>query len=251
MSTAVAHPTRLATATSHLPGGRYDHLFFASMSWLMLATVFVGFGPTYYLAGVFSAPLPTLIIHVHGALFSCWMLLLITQTTLVSVGRLNIHRLLGIAGFLLACAMIVVGVLAANDQLVRESGPLGRDAKFFYIVPMTSMLMFATLIAFAFRARSNPPTHKRLILIATMTLTVAAIARWPFAIVYKHASIATLFSYVFLLMLVIYDLWSTRKVHRATLWAGAFLVFVSQVRLPIGKTAAWHSFASWVQELAR
>jgi hypothetical protein len=50
---------------------------------------------------------------------------------------------------------------------------------------------------------------------------------------------------------VVYDLWSTRKVHRATLWAGAFLVLVSQVGLPIGKTAAWHAFASWVQELAR
>jgi FtsH-binding integral membrane protein len=251
MSTAVAHPTQPATVTSHLPGRRYDHLFFASMSWLMLATVFVGFGPTYYLAGVFRAPLPSLIIHVHGAAFSCWMLLLITQTTLVSAGRVDIHRRLGIAGFFLACAMVVVGVLAANDQLVRESGPSGRDAKFFYIIPMTSMLMFATLIVFAFRARSNPPAHKRLILIATMTLMVAAIARWPFAIVYKHAAIDTLFSYVFLLILVIYDLWSTRKVHRATLWAGAFLVFVSEVRFPIGKTDTWHAFASWVQELAR
>jgi hypothetical protein len=56
------------------------------------------------------------------------MLLLLTQTTLVSAGRVDIHRRLGIAGFLLACAMVVVGVLAANDQLVRESGPAGRDA---------------------------------------------------------------------------------------------------------------------------
>lgn len=47
------------------------------------------------------------------------------------------------------------------------------------------------------------------------------------------------------------DVISTRKVHRAILWASAFLVFVSQVGLPIGKTAAWHAFASWVQELAR
>jgi len=51
-------------------------------------------------------------------------------------------------------------------------------------------------------------------------------------------------------MLVIYDLWSARKLHRSTLWAGGFLVFVSQVRLPIGKTAAWHAFTSWVQEMA-
>jgi len=247
-ATAPRSPGKTATGA---PGRRFDDVFFSAMAVLMSATVFVGFAHTYYLAGMFRAPLPSLIIHVHGAVFSCWMLLLLTQTTLVSAGRVDIHRRLGIAGFILACAMVVVGVLAANDQLVRESGPAGRDAKFFYIIPMTSMLMFATLMVFAFRARSNPPAHKRLILIATMTLTVAAIARWPFAIVYKHVPIATLFSYVFLLMLVVYDLWSTRKVHRATMWAGAFLVFVSQVRLPIGKTPAWHAFASWVQELAR
>jgi len=60
-----------------------------------------------------------------------------------------------------------------------------------------------------------------------------------------------LFSYMFLLILAAYDLWSTRKVYRATLWAGAFLIFVQQVRIPIGKTAAWHAFASWVQSVAR
>jgi hypothetical protein len=52
-------------------------------------------------------------------------------------------------------------------------------------------------------------------------------------------------------MLVAYDLWSTRKIHRATLWAGAFLIFVQQIRLPIGKTAAWHALAAWVQSVAR
>jgi hypothetical protein len=50
-------------------------------------------------------------------------------------------------------------------------------------------------------------------------------------------------SYLFLLLLVAYDLWSTRKVHRATLWAGAFMVFVYTIRIPIGKTEAWHAFA--------
>ena len=59
------------------------------------------------------------------------------------------------------------------------------------------------------------------------------------------------FSYIFLFLLVAYDLWSTRKVHRATLWAGAFLIFVQQIRPFIGHTATWHAFASWVQSLAR
>jgi FtsH-binding integral membrane protein len=251
MVTAAATRSAPVTPASKLPGRRFDHVFFSGMAGLMLVTVFVGFAHTYYFAGVFHAPLPNLIIHIHGAAFSCWMLLLVAQTTLVSSGRVDIHRRLGIAGFLLACAMVVLGVMAATDSLVREAGPVGRDVKFFYIIPMTSILMFATLIVFAFRARSNPPEHKRLILAATISLMVAAIARWPFAVVYKHSATATLFSYIFLLLLMAYDLWSTHKVHRATLWATAFIVFVTQVRVPIGQTAAWHAFAGWVQHLAR
>jgi len=234
-----------------LPGRRFDHVFFSTMAALILVTVFVGFAHTYYLAGLVRAPLPSLIIHVHAVAFSCWILFLITQTSLVAAGRVDIHRRLGIGGFVLACAMVILGVMAATDSLVREAGPPGRDVKFFYIIPMTAILMFGILMVFAYRNRSNPPAHKRLILIATIALLVAAIARWPYAMVYKQAPVATLFSYLFLIALVAYDLWSIRKIHRATLWAGAFLVIVSQARLPIGQTAAWHSFAGWVQQIAR
>ena len=90
MSTFAASPTAPVMVARDLPGRRYDHLFFSGMSVLMLVTVFVGFAPTYYLAGVFHAPLPSMIIHLHGAVFSCWMLLLITQTSLVSTGRVNL-----------------------------------------------------------------------------------------------------------------------------------------------------------------
>jgi FtsH-binding integral membrane protein len=234
-----------------VPGRHYDHLFFSTMALLMLATVFVGFAHTYYLAGVFHAPLPSLIIHVHGAAFSCWILLLVAQTSLVSAGRVDIHRRLGIAGFLLGCLMVILGVLAATDSLARGAGPAGRDAQAFYIVPLMDMLIFGTLLFFSFRARHDSPAHKRLIYVATTALLIAAIARWPFVVVHRNAPMAGLFSYIFLLILVAYDLWSTRKVHRATLWAGAFLICVQLIRIPIGQTAAWHAFAGWVQSLAR
>jgi len=252
MATAVAHPSNPTKPPIGLPGRRYDHLFFSAMALLILATVFVGFARTYYLAGMFRAPLPSLIIHLHGAAFSCWILLLVTQTSLVSAGRVDIHRRLGVAGFLLACLMVTLGVLAATDSLVRHGGPPSLDPKLFYVIPMTDMLIFATLVFFAFRARSNPPAHKRLILVATVALMIAAIARWPLAIIDRNPpAMGALFSYIFLFILVAYDLWSTHKVHRATLWAGAFLIFVQQIRIPIGKTGAWQAFATWAQSLAR
>ena len=251
MATAAAHASNSVKIHAGLPGRRYDHFFFSGMALLILASVFLGFAHSYYLAGVFHAPLPSLIIHVHGAVFSTWILLLVTQTSLVSAGRVDIHRRLGIAGFLLACLMIVLGVLAATDALSRPNPPSGLDVKTFYIIPMTDMLIFAVLVFFAFRARFNPPAHKRLILVATTALMIAAIARWPLAMIYRKPLAAALLTYVFLLLLVAYDLWSTHKVHRATLWGSVFLIFVQQIRFPIGQTAAWHAFATWAQSLAR
>ena len=251
MATIVARPSNRTQLSTTVPDRRYDHVFFSAMALVMLATVFVGFAHTYYLVGVFHAPLPSLIIHLHGAAFSCWILLLVAQTSLVSAGRVDIHRKLGIAGFLLACLMVILGVLAATDSLRRGTGPTGLDAQFFYVIPMTDMLIFATLVFCAFRYRANPPAHKRLILVATTGLLIAAVARWPFVLVHRKPMMAALASYVFLVILVAYDLWSTRRVHRATLWAGAFLIFVQQIRIPIGKTAVWHNFAGWAQSLGR
>ena len=98
-------------------GRRTDNIFFSGMAVLILVTVFVGFARTYFLAGMFRAHLPSPIIHIHGAVFSLWILLLITQTSLVSAGRTDIHRKLGLAGFGLACLMPVLGVLAATNSL--------------------------------------------------------------------------------------------------------------------------------------
>ncbi len=243
MATAAAG-NRVPVVTS-APGRRYDHFFFSGMALLLLVAVFVGFARTYYLAGMFHATLPSVIIHLHGAAFSCWILVLIAQTSLVAAGRVDIHRRLGVFGFLLACAMVVLGVLAGTNSLARGFAPPGLDAATFYVVPITDMLIFSTLVFFAFRNRSNPAAHKRFILIATIGLMIAAVARWPFAPVYRNPIAAALVTYLFLLLLVGYDLWSIRKVHRATLWAGAFLIVVQQIRVPIGMTAAWHTFAAW------
>jgi hypothetical protein len=141
------------------PGHRGDHFFFSAMSILTLVVVFVGFAPTYYFAGVFRAHLPAPIIHIHGAVLSCWVLLLVVQTSLVSARRVDMHRGLGIFGFCLAALMVVFGVLAATNALARGSAPPGLDPKFFYVIPIGDMFNFAVLIFSLFiSAPILPPT---------------------------------------------------------------------------------------------
>jgi len=245
-------------ATATLPqvarpatGRRTDNYFFSGMALLLLMTVFVGFARTYFLAGVFRAP-PSVLVHIHGAVFSCWILLLITQVSLVSARRVDIHRQLGLFGFGLACLMVVLGVLTATGLLVRGVSPVPVfDAKTFYAIPLSDMVVFATLILFAYRYRSNPAAHKRLILLATIAMMDAPTGRPPFAAITAHKYFDSVFCLAFLLLLVSYDLWSTRKVHRATIWGGLLMIIVEQVRVPIGLSGGWHAFATWAQNVAR
>jgi hypothetical protein len=246
--------TALKQGTGERPvsGRRYDNYFFSAMAGLVLLLVMVGFARTYFLAGVFRAPLPSTIIHIHGALFSSWILLLIAQVSLVSAGRVDIHRKLGMAGFVLATLMIILGVLAANNSLSRNFAPPGGlDAKTFYIIPLADMFIFATLTFFAYRARFQPVAHKRLILLATVALMDAPTGRPPFSAITGRPHFDSIFCYLFIILLVSYDLWSTRKVQKATIWASVFMVVVQLVRVPIGFTSVWHNFAGWVQTMAR
>jgi FtsH-binding integral membrane protein len=234
--------------SKRLHGRRYDKVFFTSMILAMVGSVFFGFAHSYFLAGVYNAPPLTPILHIHGGVFSLWMLVLLTQTTLVSAGRVDLHKKLGMAGFVLACLMVVLGVLATADSLGKASYlPHPPDHLAFTVVPISAIFIFAVLIALAFRARKDSAKHKRLVLLAMTGPIVAAIARWPFPWLYRNVMLATLISFVFIVALVLYDLWSTHKIHRATLWGGLFVVLVEETRGMIGATESWHTFARWMQ----
>lgn len=60
----------LSADTSRRGKHRRDHLFFPGLAILFLVSVFIGFARSYYLAGLFRAPLPSMLLHVHGAVFS-------------------------------------------------------------------------------------------------------------------------------------------------------------------------------------
>ena len=145
--------------------------------------------------------------------------------------------------------MPVLAILAAVDALVRHASRPG--ARAFFAVPTFDILAFIPLIFFAWKYRSNAAAHKRLILIATIAILDAAVARWPIHASWWGLHPAEWTTAAFLLPLFVYDLFSIRKIHRATLWGSLFLVCLQQIRGPIGHSYAWQTFATWIQHAAR
>jgi hypothetical protein len=91
--------------------------------------------------------------------------------------------------------MVVLGVLTASG-LVRGISPVPVfDAKTFYVIPLSDMVVFATLILFAYRYRSNPAAHKRLILLATIAIMDAPTGRPPFAAITAHKYFDSIFCF--------------------------------------------------------
>jgi hypothetical protein len=240
----------LTPAPGHRPRYRpinrtVERVFYSGMAVLLCICVYIGFSPTYFQAGMVRAPLPSPILHVHGAVFTLWMLLFVVQATLISARRVKWHRSFGIVAFCFPPIMIVLGVMAAIDALHRgvKIGPL--DPAVSAAIPLIGITCFAIVIYASWRARRRPDAHKRLILIATMGLVAAAFGRFPWArIGLPPAAGAATGLGILLLILIAYELISIRRIHRSTMWA-APLVFASvALAVPIGMTSAWQAFAA-------
>src|SRR6266850_7694298 len=95
------NPTLQATGKD-----RRLYLWFAV---LMPIIVLAGFARSYYLKGFFGFPaLPSLLVHLHGIVMTSWVVLFVTQVTLVAARRTRIHQRLGILGAILAVLVCLV-----------------------------------------------------------------------------------------------------------------------------------------------
>jgi hypothetical protein len=119
----------------------------------------------------------------------------------------------------------------------------------FYYDSMASVLAFPGLAYFALRYRHSPGPHKRLILLATLVIAEAGIARWPVHWIHAIPCGVSTITHSFLLLLVFYDFYSRRKIHPATLWGGAFLVLYEETQSLIGHSQAWRVVALWILHL--
>ncbi len=243
---AVAQATLQAPAR---PVGKYDRVFYGGVAVAMALTAIVGFAPTYYgrffsggpTATISGGPFTTL-IHLHGALFSAWIALFIVQTALISARRVAVHRKLGVAGAVLAAAMIAVATTTAIGMAKRGAAPPGIPPLAFLTVPFFDMVMFATFIVAALALRRKKEAHKRLMLLAYVSIMGAPAARLPGVLPLGPLAFYGI-AFVFLASGIVYDLVSRRRVHPAYIWGGTLLVASVPLRLALSGTATWMAIA--------
>jgi hypothetical protein len=221
--------------------------FYVSVAILAAAVVFVGFSRTFYLNAWFARrDLPALVI-VHGAIATAWVGLLVVQSWLVASRRTDIHRRLGVAGAILALLMIVVGLATARQAAKYGFQTPGLPpATIFVVVPFFDIVVFAILVAIGLHYRRRTDIHKRLMLLATLSILPPAIARIPLSWITSTLPVsAFLIADLILLACVAIDWRRSGRLHRAYLWGGLLVVLSFPLRLAVAGTPVWQAFVQW------
>src|ERR1700761_7451372 len=228
---------------------RNDSIFYPAMAIAMALTVFAGFARSWFLKPVFHAPPDiSLLMALHGTVFTAWIAILIAQTSFVARNRRDLHIKLGIAGFIVAGLMLILGTLLAIDALKRGfTPPGGPPPAVFFAVPMFDMFAFLPLLALGWSNRRRADYHKRYMLLSTAALLDAAVARIPLAFIQANAlPMSIVGADLFVVAVWIYDFATRRRIHPATLVATAIILGSDVLRVVIGGTAAWQHFALWL-----
>ena len=224
---------------------RSDSVFFPLMAITMVLIVFAGFAPTYYFKSQFNGPPLSLLKMIHGAAFTAWIALLVTQTGLIASNRRDLHRKLGVAGACLAVVMVVLGTMLAVDALRRGVFVPGVSAIAFFAVPMGDMAGFIVMVFLGVINRKRLDYHKRYMLLGTALIIDAATARIRLDVIQQAAlPMAFLVSDLFILAMALYDLATKRRVHPATIWSGIIIISSQALRMWIGGTQAWHDLVA-------
>jgi hypothetical protein len=239
-----------------LPAER-DHFYLVmAITCALVATL--GFIPSYWgplaTGGLVEAP----IVHVHAALFTAWAAFFVAQTGLVASGHVAHHRGLGLLGISLATAMLFVGLATAihSAEVQIAAGHAGR-ARGFMIVPVTTILFFACAVGVAVANRARPEIHKRLMVIASIAILMAAVARIVrFALSragllegpppIDFSILPALVTDVLIVTCMVHDKRRRGRVHAVYWIAGGTWLAIQLGRVPFSRTPQWQAVVDWL-----
>jgi len=236
----------MAISASDLRGAG-ERSFYAWGAAVIVLTAFLGFARTYYLKAAFDSPSLSTLVLVHAALMTTWVILFATQTRLVAARRIDLHRRLGVFGAALIVAIAVVGALAAIES-ARHGLTIGdMPPLVFLVLPLGTVLVFVVLAGTAIFYRRRSDIHKRLMLLATLSILTPAIARIPWTAF--RAMGPPLFiglTDAIVLAFVAYDTVRNRRLHPAFGWGTLFLLASQPLRMLFAHTSVWTEFATWL-----
>jgi hypothetical protein len=106
------------------------------------------------------------------------------------------------------------------------------------------LVVFAGMVGTGLALRSRREVHRRLMLLGTLGILPAAVARLPFL----QPSLPVFFGIpsLCILLAVGYDTWRHRRLHPAFGWGAAFVILSIPLRMLVAGTETWLRFAAWL-----
>ena len=197
-----------------------ERRFHAGMAWLFVIVAVAGFGPRSVAIVSGAMASPPLVVHLHAAAMAAWIGLLAVQATLSLAGCMDLHRKLGFAS--LVIAPLVLAMLIAVT-IARQNDAAGTPRAFIVnnilFLQLRSIVLFPTFFIWALRTRlTDSQMHKRMMLLATLMVLDAAIARMSW-LPYNQFPKDYLAIHVYLLLLLVpallHDWIKLGRIHRA------------------------------------
>ena len=228
------------------PRRRVDRAIYTWAALAAVIVVFAGFARSYYLKGIFGTPALSGLVHVHGIVMTLWFTLFFVQVRLVAVDRVELHRKLGMFGAVLAILVVGVGTLTAITGARNGVSP-GPPPLVFLAIPLGDMVLFSILVSLGLAYRRRPMIHKRLLLLSSLGMVTAAVARVPLDFI-RNGGLPVFFATtdVLILLCIGYDTIKNKRLHPA-FGFGFLLVIGSQAfRFWIAGTPQWMRFATWL-----
>ena len=231
-----------------------EHRFFLTMAVLILLLTLIGFAPSYYLRAVIGPmhPMEPLnpLVHLHGLVFSAWIVLFTVQVSLISAGKRLLHRQLGMLGIVLVVMMIPLAIAVGIAGIDRPlTAPPGVDPLSWAAVPLLDAPVFGGLIIAALAMRHRPDVHKRLMLVAMINMVQPSAGRLIGMLGLPGQAVGPLSGLVVLLLLgvlLLRDRLVARRFHTAVV-IGSAIVLARLVLTPmVWSTGPWLSFAQWL-----
>jgi hypothetical protein len=241
------------TMASHaVPATRSPRRIYVALSFLCAVIVLVGFWPSYFGALTAGSVDRPVFIHFHAVVYVGWLAIFIAQTVFAATGRIGTHMALGRFAIGYGVLVIGAGLVAAFGMFtlrVRAGDLVGAQERL--VGPVLDMLVFVPVFAAAVYYRRRPELHKRLMVVATTALLIAAVGRMPFLGQPRDLVLEHLIWSVPIVVAMANDLWRHRLVHPVYVLGMVVLLLEGRaMRLFLRDTDIWRDIAgglaTWV-----